>query len=301
MSPALLLCISIVLAVSNNILLHKFGNRGLENTGDALIFNAGVSLVWIPILVVVGDGRIDFHNKYTWFFGVVYGVVNASFLLFKMEALASGSISITSLIGCSALIIPTIFGTLYWHEKFTILQGIGLIVLLVSLFYCVSPKRSPQKPTFKWMIFCLLFFIAASLTSITFKFHQKSSVGSDVASMMVISAGVSALILSIAAFIYNGVKGEKVPKLGGVSLLYLIPCALVSCLYNRLNIFLTGAMDSIIFFPVFNGSIILFASLAGYILFREKLSKVQLISLITGSVSILMLAGIFDKLLKLIH
>lgn len=301
MSPALLLCISIVLAVSNNILLHKFGNRGLENTGDALIFNAGVLLVWIPILVVVGDGRIDFHNKYTWFFGVVYGVVNASFLLFKMEALASGSISITSLIGCSALIIPTIFGTLYWHEKFTILQGVGLIALLVSLFYCVSPKRSPQKPTFKWMIFCLLFFIAASLTSITFKFHQKSSVGSDVASMMVISAGVSALILSIAAFIYNGVKGEKVPKLGGVSLLYLIPCALVSCLYNRLNIFLTGAMDSIIFFPVFNGSIILFASLAGYILFREKLSKVQLISLITGSVSILMLAGIFDKLLKLIH
>lgn len=40
MQPYLLLCLSILFASANNLLLHKFGNRGLDSPGGVLLFNA---------------------------------------------------------------------------------------------------------------------------------------------------------------------------------------------------------------------------------------------------------------------
>ena len=47
MQPYLLLCLSILFASANNLLLHKFGNRGLDSPGGVLLFNAAVSGIWV--------------------------------------------------------------------------------------------------------------------------------------------------------------------------------------------------------------------------------------------------------------
>ena len=50
MQPYFLLCLSILFASANNLLLHKFGNRGLDSPGGVLLFNAAVSGIWVILL-----------------------------------------------------------------------------------------------------------------------------------------------------------------------------------------------------------------------------------------------------------
>ncbi len=79
-----LLCIAVAFAVINGCILHGFANRDIRNVGDTFFFNGGISAIWIVILAffsaVSGDFKISAGSM---FYGVIYGIIICSFLLFK--------------------------------------------------------------------------------------------------------------------------------------------------------------------------------------------------------------------------
>ena len=56
-----------------------------------------------------------------------------------------------------------------------------------------------------------------------------------------------------------------------------------------MNLYLSGAMNPIVFFPIVNGGVILLSGIAAICVFREKLSKQQWIGLAVGFASIMCL------------
>ena len=147
MSPGILLAIDIALAVSNNLILHTMrGKRGL-NTGDSLQFNAFVTLIWVVILAfVTGLGGFSLPVL-GW--GLCYGGFYTVFLLSKMQAMAQGPASVTTFISCASLIVPCFFGFLALNETVSVLQWIGIALLLFSMYLTVSP-RNDGSMTPKW-------------------------------------------------------------------------------------------------------------------------------------------------------
>ena len=138
MQPYLLLLLSIFCASTNNLLLHKFANRGLDSMGDVLLFNAMTSGVWVILLGGIGAWRDDFQfSAESLFWGAAYGCVIALFLLGKMQAMAVGPVSLTSFIGCSSLLISTAFGVFILNESASVIQSVGVILLCGALFLII--------------------------------------------------------------------------------------------------------------------------------------------------------------------
>ena len=108
MSNVILLGISILLATASNLLLRRFRNNGLRGTGDVLWFNALISVVWLAELAVMNGFKPISMGAILW--GVLYGVGLTVFQLSKMQSISSGPVSLTTFIGCSALLIQTVFG-----------------------------------------------------------------------------------------------------------------------------------------------------------------------------------------------
>ena len=75
---------------------------------------------------------------------------------------------------------------------------------------------------------------------------------------------------------------KKIIMLAGVS-------GLCTFCMNFLNLKLSGLLPSQLFFPVVNGSSIVLSSLMAVIIFKEKLSKKQLIGLVGGIISLIMI------------
>ena len=58
---------------------------------------------------------------------------------------------------------------------------------------------------------------------------------------------------------------------------------------HKLNLFLSGVMDSAVFFPLVNGGGLVLVTLSALIIFRERLSVKQWISVALGIASVLCL------------
>ena len=293
-----LLTASVLFAVLNNVFLHKYNER--EERCNIFTFNAAVSLLWVAILLIVGLG---FHpvSLSTIGYGVLYGSMIALFLLFKMLALGSGPVSITSLIGCCSLIIPTLAGVIVWKEQVGILQIIGLVVLFVGLFLCVDPK-SDVKISKKWIIYCLVFFLAAGINSVTMKVFNLYGESAQVNEMMILASVTACVffsLMSVVSGLRRKARGDAyctvLPDKKTVMrvLVYILLCGIVSCGYQRLNMYLSGALPSIVFFPIFNGAVIFLSCLSGVLLFREKLSVKQIAGLVLGTLSIMLIGNVF--------
>lgn len=291
-----LLFVSIALATVNNLLLHGFNNRGLKGMGDVLFFNALISCVWIAILLGLNRMAHISLNAVMW--GILYGAVTAVFLLSKMQAMALGPVSVTSFVGCSSLLISTAFGVLFFHERVKPVQVLCLMLLIVALFLCISPKGGKVEPL--WRFWCALFFLSSGAVGLIFKLHQASESAAEVNGMMLSASVVSFIIFAVSSVIVSKKNGFHAPHIPPNAIPYLIGSGIVSFSYNRLNIMLSGRLPSIIFFPTFNGSVIILASLLAALIFRERLEKKQVAGIVLGTTSVVASAGVIEEIIKLL-
>lgn len=228
---AFLLAVTITFASFNNILLRKAGIKYKEK--DDFLFNAICSVIWIIILLVPDGEKISFSGA-TIMYGILYGIVQTLFLYFKTKSLQTGEISVTTLTGNCSLIISTVLGTLIWHEKFSVYQAIGVALLLFSIFMCTF-KSGVKKYEKSWKYFVSLFFLCAGMIGIIFKSFSKT-IGSEYAKEMMIVAAIIMFLLNSAIALINNKQTKKI-YISKSEAAYAAACGVLSCVYNKLNIF----------------------------------------------------------------
>lgn len=274
-----LLGLSVLAASANSVFLHK---AKLDGKGEIFRFNLLCSLVWCVVLLGAKGGSIELTPQ-VLLWGVVYGVIQSLFILFKAAAMSSGSVSVTTLIGNSSLLISLLVSLMLWQERVSILDIFGLALLLAAILLCTY-KKDASSYTKGWKFYVIFFLIFAAGVGITFKAFSKSGNGAYTGDMMFVSSAVMAVSFFIMCLSSGGVRMTKEGRRGFLS--YALVSGLLSCLYNRLNISLSGALDAIVFFPVFNGGVVLLSALLSVLICRERLSLRQWVGLAMGTAAI---------------
>ena len=167
-------------------------------------------------------------------------------------------------------------------------QIIGMVVMLVAVAICLNVKGDGEKPTLKWIIYCTLFFIAGSALGAFFKVFGKSNVFNEVNGMMLSASVFSAILFFLTGLIINKKRKLPTPTIEKESLIYILGSGLAGCLYVRFNLSLSAIISSAIFFPVSNGSVVMLSTVAGYLLFKEKLGKKQIFGILLGVIAIIL-------------
>ena len=287
----LLLALSIVAAAFNSVVLHR---ARLDGCGAVFRYNGISAAVWC-VLLFVSNGftlRVD-GGVLLW--GAVYGVTQTLFILSKTLAMNSGPVSVTTLIGNCSMVISVIACFIIWGEPATGPDVLGLAVLLAGILL-TTYKKSGGEFRRGWKYFCALFFVCAAGVGLIFKGFSKSG-GERAGDMMLVSAIVMLLCYSAICLVLRArTKKEKDETVKGGSLrvffLLAVLSGLLSCVYNRLNVYLSGALDGVIFFPSFNGGVVILSTLLGVLLLGERPKKRQLLGIFLGVVGICII-GIF--------
>lgn len=282
-----LLGVSIITATFNSIFLKK------AKIGDnSLIFNFNIitSILWCILLFLLNKCTVTI-NAVTLLWGVAYGLVQASFVLFKTLALRSGPVSITTLIGNSSLLLSISVSALLWKENITLIQCIGVALLIFSIILCTY-KKSESVFKANWKLYAFFFSAFAGLVGITFKAFSKSGNTEHTNDMMIIASFIMTVCYLLISIKAKSIKPFLNPNNKQNFIFYALLTGLLSCVYNRLNITLSGKIDAVIFFPVFNGGVILLSCILGFLLCREKLSVKQILGIFTGCLALCVI-GIF--------
>ena len=284
-----MLLFSVIAASFNSVVLNK---ARVGKKEDVFPFNLVVSLMWCIIFFIANKGHISVSTKIL-LWGIVYGLTQTCFILFKTAAMSTGSVTVTTLIGNSSLLISILVSLIVWKEKITAADIIGLVLLVIAIFLCTYTKDASKSinHTSLWKYYVLLFLLSSAGVGIVFKAFGKSGNLEHCGDMMFVSSIVMIISNLVICFFTGGFKLQNIALRSKGFVAFAVLSGILSCLYNRLNVFLAGNMDALIFFPAFNGGVLFLSAALSAFICRERLKITQLIGL-TAGISAICLMGI---------
>ena len=101
---------------------------------------------------------------------------------------------------------------------------------------------------------------------------------------------VLSAVMGFIIYAINARKGEKSPLGFKKSVvLYALAIGLVLGVYQRLNIYTMSVVEGTFHFPTYAGLQSLTMTLVGIVMFKDKLSKKQMIGVVCGIVSVVLM------------
>lgn len=229
-------------------------------------------------------------------YALLFGFSFAICTIFLTFALQKGSLSITGLIFSYSLILPTLYGILFFKESVNYLFFIGLLLLLISSFLIrsdqekaenTSQKKIPKKGLTVWLIFISLAFAGNGFCSIFQTMQQKAFDGAYKCEFMVLALSVASLSLLPVSLV---TERKKIQKSGKGLLLCGISSGISTGLVNLFVMYAVNYLTASLVFPLISGGSLLLTFLVALLLFKEKFHPKQYIGLFLGVASIVLLS-----------
>ena len=300
MSITLTLILSLAAALGGGIAKKYFTNQNPTGLSGGFVFNAVGCLSAAVILLFWGG--FGPSSLFTVVLGITFGAVTALQGITNIVALQIGPMSYTSVIISFSTLISALSGLMFFGESLGWAQIVGIVLMLISFLLAANNNGEEKKANLKWLLACLIAFAATGGIGIMQKVHQSSAHLGELNAFLIIAFVSSAILCAIfAAFLK---KREKIDtcmaktvqtskKQLWISLAVMVAGGVCIAVNNRFNLYLSGVMDSAVFFPIVNGGGLVLTTLAAVLLFRERLSKKQWVGLLFGIASVVFLCNPF--------
>ncbi len=279
---ALLIAVCVVTLTVQNIFTKQYNikcPKGEYTYGALRIFFA-------LIFFIATTSNISFNYEilpYSIAFAAVYVTATATSVL----ALKLGSLAITSLIMSYSLIIPTVYGLIFNNEPLTLMKGVGIAFLLVSLFLIRGESDSKDsKFSVKWLIYITLAFFTNGLCSVVQDAQSKKFDGAQNGNFMILALILGFAVLLVFSLIFERkVILESVKK--GIGL--AAAGGICNGATNLLVMVIIATVASSVFFPLLSSCQLILTFIISVVFFKEKFIPRQIIGLICGLVALIFL------------
>ena len=301
MSIPLTLILSLAAALGGNIAKKYYTDKEPTGLSGGFVFNAVACLSAAVILLCWGGFGVS--SVFTIVLGAAFGAVTALQGITNIAALQVGPMSYTSVIISSfSTLISSLSGVMFFDESLGWAQIVGMVLMLASFVLAAKSDVDEKKANLKWIFLCLIAFVATGGIGVMQKVHQSSEYRDELNAFLIIAFVSSAVLCAFFAALMKRRESrfadEKEKKRNGkrqVWLLLGIMIASGACVAvnNKFNLYLSGVMDSAVFFPIVNGGGLVLTTLAAVLLFKEKLSTKQWIGVVVGIASVVFLCNPF--------
>lgn len=284
-----LLIVTMASCLGVGIAKNSFSKNISSTQRGYQIFNMVSSVICALVILAYSGFKLD-GSIYSLIIGALFGIVTAIAAIFNLAAVSIGPLSYTTVIISSSTVITAISG-LFFGEIPSIPQWIGIAFMMVCIVLATKKKEDDRnkKTSVKWLVLSFLAAIFTAGVGLLQKVHQESD-HSDELSLMLFIAFIVSTLFSFVLYLMslkkdppifaqkNGSKKKAAILLG--ALLFVVGIAIA--LNNIINLYLVGVMKSAVFFPIINGGHLILSTLAGLLLFKEKLTAKQWIGIVFG-------------------
>ena len=291
MENGILLTVSLVAALGGSIFKKLYTNRGSRLSGSFAYTAVGCLVAAAVLFAWGGFGKA---SLFTVLLGVLFGAVTALQGVTNMAALQVGPLSYTTVIISFSTLISALSGVLFFGESIGLGQIIGMVLMLASFALANGGENGGKRANLRWLLLCVVAFLATGAIGVMQKFHQSSAFKEELNAFLVIAFAVSAFLSGVVALLLRKKEsGSEENRNVSGKMMLLIFLMLISgvcvAVNNKLNLYLSGVIDSVIFFPVVNGGGLVLTTLASLIIFKERLRTKQWIGILLGIASVLCL------------
>ena len=297
----LLMVASTVAAVTEHSLNNQFGKKIMKTNADMMRVTLISSIFAVIAFAAMSVffGGLSMPSLYTVYMGLIFGLILTFHQIFLYRALATGSYAYTLMFASCGMILPTAMGAVFFHEQINIFQCIGIVCVFVMFYLTTNPEKG-EKINAKWLAFAIIVFFFSGGFGIMQRLFQEFAPGgkAQLCEFLMIAFFVLA-VYSFISLLYSeksAVGAVKAP----LNIVWLAAVVGVTTAMNhQFNLYLSGVMPSVIFFPIINGAAVAFTILVAATIFREKYTVKQYIGLAFGFSAILLLSDVMSNFIKI--
>ena len=271
------------------VVMRLFKRFQLDNH-QALAWNYATA-AGIGIAISAVNGPVTFPSSEPWFpLSVLTGFwFILTYVLMTISSQRSG-VTVTSLSSKLSVVIPTLFGILILKENLGLLPAIGIVLALAALFLVVGGrKKGEAKAEGTSVLIALLplfIFFGTGIGDVLMKITEGANHSDDVTPMVGFIYFVS-FLFSLMLLGYDLIRGTLKWRwknaLGGI-VLGGVNFFSTFAVYHAMRVF-----DNVVLFPVYNIGVVSLTALAGWVLFKEKLTWKNYLGLALAIIAVVLI------------
>lgn len=294
--PMLYAILTILSFAIQNLCCKEYGRRFEDRIPLQAAMIVVSTLIVAGIMLVLGGFKPLLSGE--WGIAVAFGFWFVVTLASMTLAMSYGHMGITLLIQNSSLMVPTLYSALVWHERFTVLKGLGTACILAMLALsaldggdttdAAARRRWNRK---LWAIFTGLAFIGDSVLGILQGYMAMGSTDSVTFTLWtsLFSASFAAVLLAATA---AGRRGSLSPVRDRPRA-FMLCCAGIGAGTaggNAFSILALAALPGIVLYPLRQGGLVLLLWIVGVLFYHEKVNRQGWLMLVLGLAGIVMLS-----------
>lgn len=259
-----------------------------------LFLNAAFTGLGALLLALYGlfDRAVFAFGGRTALYGLAFGVLYAGAVLCYLLALLKGPVALSAFYLSASMLIPALFGILFLHEKITPLKGIGIALLVFSMYLAQAgeKKARPQTRGRAWLALCMGAFCLNGLLSVSQKCQQMATGGTEGFGLMLVGYAAAGVLDGLAAFALSRKAPFSARELLCANRLALPAVTVCSLSGNLILTFLAAKVDSVLLYPMSQGGLLVLLALLSALVFHEKNGLRAVTALALGIVALALLA-----------
>ena len=262
-----------VLASTAIFVIFKLFGRFKINILHAIVVN---------YIIACASGLIAFKEpinlgtmpQFDWFYyagalGVLFIVV---FNLMALTTQRSG-LSVVSVATKMSLIIPIIFGLLYYKEHLGLLKLIGILLALIAVYLASSKENTKASIGKKSMLLPLLVFFGSGVIDTSIKYLETAFVAENEVPLFSSTIFGSAAILGILVLLITMFQGKFKFEIKNILAGIVLGVPNYFSIFFLVKALRSGLLDSSGIFTINNVLIVIVSTILGILLFKEKMSR----------------------------
>ncbi|WP_299216417.1 DMT family transporter [uncultured Dokdonia sp.] len=270
--------------------VFKLFARFKINTLQAIVFNY-LTASTLGLFLSEGGITTDVIPQQDWFLGAV-ALGFLFILIFNLMAITTqrSGLSVVSVATKMSVVIPILFGILYYKESLGILKASGIIIALIAV-YLASVKSKNGIPFKKTdLIFPALVFLGSGIIDVSIKYIEEKYLSTGNLPIFLTTvfgtAGMIGLLIIGSQLLRKRFTFSTKNILAGICL--GVPN--YGSMYFLVKALRNDAFESSTIFTMNNVGIVMISTLLGIALFTEKLQLKNWIGIALAVISIILVS-----------
>ncbi len=279
----ILMIINSIFGLGEGIFIKKYNSK--HNVGG-FIFTALVSLFSMLFFLITDKGGFNAPAS-LWGYAIIAGVLycTASFLTYV--ALQCGSFALSNLILSYVLIFNIVYGLVFLKEEVSVLTYVGMALIMVSLYLTrAKADKEAKKTTGKWLICIFLSFVGCGIFGVISRMQQIKYDNACTNEFMIISIGLSTIVLMIAGIAKDGKNLKYILRHGG---LFAVGAGMSNGIKNMLTLVVNTLIPISVASPLGTGIKMGMSFIVSKLVFKEQFLKRQIVGVFIGTVAVVLM------------